>query len=391
MELLHMMGHNANWNLDLHFKNEVGSGFVFCAYSFPIDYFSRKKGSGYNMDRILPKSILDFQFYGKKESSNLTAGNFGSYSFHPANVEDDDLTSVYIFNCIEEAVEYQESLGLDKIIIPNYYENNKLEQLIGIIKQVNRWLGGRRKLGHEYYMTIPITNHMVIDETKMESLLYALTDMSICFDGFYITCEAKPETRRKISTEMKYLINLSRFLTVLKKQQFKIIYAYANWDALLFFAQVDIDYISIETFENLRNFSIKRFIDVIDGGPSDGWYFSEKLLNFVKAQYIELLRNKGALNLIANTNNIFSDEILNTSYAWNNMKPDVHKNYIVAVSSMFDYLSNFAAGQERKSMLLEMVENSMNTYESLKNRGIKLLDESSNYHLDTWRIFLENV
>ena len=134
-----MMGHNSNWNLDLHFKNGIGSGFIFCAFSFAQDYFEKDKVSGYLMDRVLPISLIDFQFYGKKESAELSTGKFLTYDFHPAQV-DSGATSVYLVTCIVEAVKYQEKLGLNKIIIPNYYENDNLSELIGIIKTVNTWL-----------------------------------------------------------------------------------------------------------------------------------------------------------------------------------------------------------------------------------------------------------
>lgn len=387
-----MMGHNSNWNLDLHFKNGIGAGFIFCAYSFPLGYFEKTKVSGYSLERVMPLSLIDFQFYGKKKSSELSTGNFDSYDFHPANADRDDLTSVYLINCIEASINYQEAQGISRVIIPSPYEHFKLEELLGPIRTINTWLKKRRKEGVEYYMTIPITNHMVIDEVKMEALLHELTGMHICFDGFYVACETKPETRRKVSTEIKYLMNLSRFLKVLKMQDFKIIYAYANWDALLLFAQVDIDYITVATFENLRNFSIKRFITSAEGGgPSDGWYFSEKLLNVIKAQYVPLIRRQGALELIENEENIFSDVILQEDYAWSNMKAEVHKNYVVAVNSLFKSLASFPAGQERIDELSSKINQAQDLYDILARRGIRLIDESSNYHLDVWKIFLASL
>lgn len=387
-----MLGHNAKWNFDLHFQNGVGNGFIFCAYSFPIDYFEKKKVSGYVLDKILPNSVIDFQFYGKKESSELSTGKLYTYPFHPANVEDAGVTSEYILTCIEQAINFQVELGLKKIVIPNYYEHFELKNLVFIIKKVNTWLVANRRKGHEYYMTIPITNHMVVDREKMESLLGELVATNIVFDGYYIACETKPENRRKISTEIKYLINLSRFFRILNKQEFKIIYAYANWDSLLFFAQTDIDYISVGTFENLRNFSLRRFTTSAEGGgPSDGWYFSEKLLNLVKALYVPVLSDKGLLGIIKNEENIFSDIILDEDYVWNNLKIEVQKNYVVAVSSLFNSLAKFPAGKPRIQELLRLVNHARDCYDNLESRGVHLIDESSNYHLDTWKVFLTSL
>lgn len=298
MKILQQVGHNGIWNIDAHYKNEIGDGFVFCAYSYSEEDLKEKIFSKHK--DIIDKSFLDLQYFGKKESGNIDKGNLKAYSFHPAaNLGDENQTDIFIANAIKQGVTFQINLGLKNVIIPHFYENDEPERFIGMVKNINKWLAKNKKEGIKYFMTVPIANHTVIDESKIETLLYCLTDMDIVFDGYYIVCEQKPETMQKISVDFKYLKNLTRIFQVLKKQKFITIYAYANFDAIIFLATTDIDYVTIGTFEKLRNFNIKQFLASDQGGPSKGWYFSEKLLNFVKAQLLDLVPCFTSFNISA--------------------------------------------------------------------------------------------
>lgn len=388
MKTLHLVGHNHKWNLDAHFQNNIGEGFVFCAYSFPSDFTDKVKISGHKMSDVLNLSRLDLQFFGKKESGDLLKGNLKSYDFHPSNFNGDTGTNEYMLTAIKEGVKYQQKQGFQDIIIPNYYENENIDELIGLVKNVNKWLGKNKKSGHRYFMSIPFTNHTIIDATKVENILYTLTDKNIVFDGYYIVCESKPESKQKVSTDIKYLKNLSRVFSVLKKQSFTTFYAYANWDALVFLSLADIDYITIASYENMRNFNIKRFLSTEDGGPSKGWYYSEKLLNFVKAQFIDLVRERGCLPLIRNEKNIFSDTILDINFPWNNHKPEVHKNYLLAINKQLYELAAITDLTKRKDLFIRKIDAAILAYDELEKQKVYLLEESKNYHLALWKSFL---
>lgn len=388
MKVLQQVGHNGIWNIDAHYKNDISDGFVFCAYShsdadLKEKYFAKHKD-------LIDKSFLDLQYFGKKESGNIDKGNLKSYTFHPAaNIDDEDHTDVFIEQSIKLGIKYQIDLGLTNVIIPHFYENDNQERYIGMVRNINKWLITHKADGIKYFMTVPIANHTIIDENKIESLLYCLTDMDIIFDGYYIVCEQKPETMQKISVDFKYLKNLTRIFQVLKKQKFLTIYAYANFDAVVFLATTDIDYITIATFEKLRNFNIKQFLSTDQGGPSKGWYFSEKLLNFIKAQLLDLIRMQNGMSVIENEKNIFSDGILKPNYPWSNVKPDVHKNYLLAVDRLLREVGAIENLKERKEFVLNKIDNAIAGYEELERKNIYLSDQSSkNYHLDIWKSFL---
>ncbi len=153
-------------------------------------------------------------------------------------------------------------------------------------------------------------------------------------------------------------------------------------------AQTDIDYITIGTYENLRNFSIKRFTEDISGGASLGYYFSEQLLNMIRAKDLGVIRVNEMLHLIKNSRNIFSDTIIEENYNWNIHKPDVNKNYLLSVSRLLHKISDIATPQERIVETLFMIEGAIDKYRQLENSYVALQSESSNYHLEIWKMYL---
>lgn len=239
-----------------------------------------------------------------------------------------------------------------------------------------------------YYMTLPFGNATIRNLDLVQQLLYHATDKDMCFDGYYIVCDPRPKYRRKISTDPLYYSNLHLVFQTLKKQGFKTMYGYANFDALVFASTADIDYVTIATFENLRSFRLERYVEKVQGGPSDGWYFSEHLLNFVRAQQVEFIRSRGCLNLIQNSNNIFSDVIVDSGYVWSSMKPDVHKNYLLSISGLFRELDALKTVKERTHLMHDKVVKARERYEELSGRGIALLDEEGDEHLRSWLEFL---
>lgn len=392
MKIYHQLGHNHKWALDAHFKNDIGQGFIFSAYSFKYEKFGTTISS-YKAEKYLKNSMIDLQFYGSKST---VGGQLATYPFHPVNLNENDSTLVDGTELIDKAINFQIENGLKIIIIPIFYHNaDNLETLINCIKLINKRIAKKKKNngddGLTYLMTIPLSNDLIVNDTLIEELLLSITDMTIAFDGYYIVCDQKPEYKKKISIDYAYYDNMIRIFRTLKAQGFITCHGYANWDSLIFTALTKIDYVTVGTYENLRNFNIKRFTEDAAGGPSKGWYFSEKLLNFVRAQELTKLRRSGCLNLIANDKNIFSDVILDSAYDWNTHKPDVHKNYLLSISRLLRILQSIKKAPQRKSTLLGMINGARSLYATLaEDYNVHLLDESGDYHLATWASIIQS-
>lgn len=382
MKILHQLGHNKKWNIDAFFENGIGDGLIHGAFNTKLEKLQNLE------KKLLDYSLIDLQYYGKKSSHDL--GKFDTYPFHPASSHVEGRTTTDGMTNIYNGIQFQENIGINKIIIPNYYESRDIDKFVEIIKKANEFIGRNKKDGLLYYMTIPLSNSFIHNDDVINLLLTLLTDMNIYFNGYYIVCEASPGYKQKVSVDFDYLENVSRFFSVLKKQGFSIIYGYANWDAIIFISLVDLDYVTIGTYENLRNFNNIRYSQKGAGGPSDGWYFSEKLLNFIRAREITNLRRNGCLNLVSNAMNIFSDVILEPGFAWNTHKPDVHKNYLLSISRFLQEISSLSDKAVKIEFMLEKIEAARNTYRGLAERRVFLTDESADYHLGTWLSFLRS-
>jgi hypothetical protein len=383
MKLTHVLGHNSNWNIDSYFEQNIGDYFLITAYTHGIDFLTKKR-----FQKIHDISMVDLQFYGK--NTKIDKKSLKNISFHPINADDNETTNVYFDNCVKQAINFQKENNFKNIIIPHFYENEKVKDLTDTIKKLNDYISKIEKGNHKYFMTLPFAHHFIIDDDKVEEILFACTDMDIKFDGFFVACENKPDYRRKITTDIKILRNLSRVFKTLKQQEFETIYAYANWDSMIYLAQTDIDYITIGTYENLRNFDIRRFTVLESGGGSKGYYFSEKLLNMIRADDVTNIRAMGLLNVIRNERNIFSDIILKEGFPWNIHKPEVNKNYLLAISKILNKISTFENIDSRKTYVLKLIDNAIANYKVLEDNNIFLDNESSNYHLNTWKTYLSN-
>lgn len=388
MKIYHQLGHNHKWALDSHFKNGVGDGFIFSAYSFKYGAVGNTV-SGYTPEEYMQKTMMDLQYYGNKDS---VGGSLDTYPFNPLNLDSTDSTLVKGSELIVKGIEYQISLGLENIIVPMVYEHDGIDHIISLLLKANKRIKSLKKTNdsNRFFMTVPFSNETIVNDNRVETLLQTMTDIDICFDGYYIVCDYSPEYKKKISIDYDYYGNLLKVFSVLNMQGFKTIHGYANWDALVFNALTNIDYTTIGTYENLRRFSIERFTESLGGGPSKGWYFSEKLLNFIRAEELKNLRKSNCLDLIANDKNIFSDAILAPDYIWNTHKPEVHKNYLLSISRLLSQLHSENSVKKRGATLLNMIEEARKLYGKLqKNFKVYLNDENSDYHLGMWASFVK--
>ena len=382
MKILQVLGHNFKWNIDAYNENSIGDGFLISAFTFGDSYLADKR-----IMEVFDDCMIDLQFYGKK--SPINKGHLRDFNFHPINNDSEEITSLYLSSCITNSIRYQEDKGFEKIIIPISYETENCKDVLGLIKQANLYLSKNRKRGIKYYMTLPFSYDIIRSNDSVDEILAAVTDMNIIFDGFFIVCETKPEQGHKITVDAKIITNLSKVFKTLKYQEFETIYGYANWDALIYLSQTNIDYITIGTFENLRNFFIKRYTQDMSGGASQGYYFSEKLLNFVKAQDLSNIRQNRMLNVIANEKNIFSDVILKREYVWSTQKPEVNKNYLLAISRLLNEIESIDDIRERTLAMLYKIQEAIDAYNKLDDNYVALAaSESQNYHLLVWQQYL---
>lgn len=390
MKLLHQIWHNKTRNYDALFNNWIWDWLIFTAYSIKEEYIWKPLWQQkITFNSFASNCFLDLQYYWDKGSK---WGCLATYDFHPINnkwwttLASSDLSS------IEKWVNYQISKWFKNIIIPHAYYSisDNFNKIIDIIEKSNRRILEKRIEWLKYYMTLPISENILSNKDFINELLLRITDININFDWYYIIIESSPKYKQKINNDYPFYENVYKILRTLKQNWFELIYAYANFNSLVFCSLMDIDYISIWTYENLRNFNIKRFTEDTAWWPSDWWYFSEKLLNMIKAKEIAQFRKNWVIDKIKNENNIFSDTILTDWYIRNTHKPEVHKNYLLSISRLLKELSEIKERDERKKFFLWKIEKARSLYAELYDLWVRLFDESSDYFLSTWRSFLES-
>lgn len=387
MKILHQVWHNPVWNIDAYYNYAIGDGFIFCARNHKYEAIFSQSIWWHLPREFLELSFLDLEFYGWKES---IWSKLETYPFHAMNLGNDTETKISLYDAMIHAKNYQESKGLTKIIIPNILitESNIKNVCSSYIHPISKHL--IKAVDKKYYMTITLSYDILAKKELVNFLLSELTSPDIKFDWYYIVVDSNIEYKQKVSTNMNYFESMYRIFSSLKKNWFEVVHWLANWDSLIFLAIVPgIDYISIGTYENLRKFNISKYTRDEGGWASKGWYFSEKLLNMVKPEFIDMIRNQWGLELIQNDLNIFSDEILTEGYVWSSAKPSIHKNYLLALSRLYKELDMIEDINDRIRFLLGKIEFASNVYADLqKSHKVKLIDESSNYHLWLWESFL---
>lgn len=387
MKLLHQLGHNATWNVNSYFEHEIGDGFIFNAYSFDRQSLLQKKIWKHDPEKFKDISMVDLQFFGSKDTRKR---NFETYSFHPANDTSAGNTNLSLSSRALLGIEMQEGLGLEKIIIPcRTIEKSKIDEDIWIFRSIATKL--QKLPGKEYYLTLALSWDVLTDRALLDKILFSLTSVDIPFDGYYFVHEVTDQrlNKKKINTDYKCLDGIWTVLSSLKMNGFKTIYGFANWDSMVLLSLIDIDYITIWTFENLRSFNSSRYTkEKSDWWFSEGWYFSEKLLNFIKAANLSQIRLRRWMDIIRNDYNVFSDAILKENFVWASGKPPIHINYLTSLSRMLKSLWEEVDMAKRRNMMLSRIEEARIAYEQLREKKIVLLDESSDYHITPWKEFI---
>lgn len=113
----------------------------------------------------------------------------------------------------------------------------------------------------------------------------------------------------------------------------------------------------------------------------------------IRSQELIKLRSNNCINQIENEKNIFSDIILDPAYPWannGNNRPDVHKNYLLAISRELKEISIKKLGNERINYVLMKIAEAKKIYKDLYDKKVLLDEESSDYHLSTWENFLKS-
>jgi len=225
--------------------------------------------------------LLDPQFY-VATLDEPRDGHLGDYPFYPkrTGLGRADFSNTNIRNYVLSCLSYQESLQRDlsyhvspTIPFSSFHDN---------WSEVALNMAGESFEHHDRKSsTIPLLLSLVIDEAAfndleaLEDFLNVLTRFDV--EGFYliISSHNNPLGRTTDFTNMSHILYFCYKLS--EVNSYKIVMGFTDWFGLLLSA-VGVQYTASGWFQNLRQFTMDRFLPKDGGRPASKRYSSSPLL-----------------------------------------------------------------------------------------------------------------
>ncbi|HEY9256682.1 hypothetical protein, partial [Chitinophaga sp.] len=309
-----------------------------------------------------------------------------TYPFFPGNFTPDfETTDLDDYSNIlaEKCINYQLKNNFQYLVIPTrYYDDNPSSYFPQCTNYfVRPFLKNLadRNISKTTLLSVIVKKIMLTDIEKRNEVLNWITGHRQA-NGVYLIFENDFKTKQ--IKDFDYLLNVLKFIRVLKENGLEVHLGYTNTEAFLYSIAMP-DSISIGSYENLRSFGIKRFQD-LEKNPMrspNARLYSSKLLQWIDYQYIDAMRD-----LIPHYEAYFDDSeyrplMLKPDFKWHFAKSEPYKHYFVVFDKQ---IKSLPANQiERIDFVRIEIEKSIETFKEIQN--VIYLDENSDgSHLPTW-------
>nr|WP_315155066.1 hypothetical protein [uncultured Flavobacterium sp.] len=375
MKVYHQTGFRYNWNIE-SFEKGIGDGLIFSPINIDSDKLVSFK------ENIKKTSFLDPQLYLLNEAKST----LDTYSYFPGNLKADystpDLDNTHN-ELAKLCLDFQIENNFDYLVIPNrYYTDNPtnyfidstdffIEPFCEYIKEI--------KNSKKILLSVIVKTIMLTDEERSNEVLNWITSHQK-IDGVYVIFENN-FTSKQIK-DFDYLLNVLKFINILKMNQLEVHIGYCNTEALLYSIAMP-DSITIGSYENLRSFGIKRFQNLENApmrGPNARLY-SSQLLQWVDYVYIQAMEK-----LIANYDKFFDESefkplMFNPSFKWHFAKAEPYKHYFYVFNNQIKQLPELQ--NDRIRYVKEKIKSAINLFNIIEN-DVLLDNDSNGSHLSTW-------
>ena len=375
MKVYHQTGFRDKWNIE-SFRNGVGDGLIFSPINIDADKLL-------SIDVNLKQSgFLDPQLYLLNEAK----GTLDTYPYFPGNLKPDfttpDLDNSHI-QLAQLCIDYQIKNDFSYLIIPTrYYSDNPTSYFAQSTDYfVTPFCDYVRenKIQKKILLSVIVKTIMLSDEEKRNEVLNWITGHQNV-DGVYLIFENN-FTSKQIK-DFDYLLNVLKFIKVLKDNQMEVHLGYSNTESLLYSIAMP-DSVTVGSYENLRSFGIKRFQD-LENGPMRApraRLYSSKLLQWLDYQYVEAMRE-----LITDYVDYFDDSefrplFFKPEYNWQFQKPEPYKHYFYVFNNQVKSLP--LNQNERIEVLKGSIRKAVNLFSTIE-KELLLDDDSNGSHLPTW-------
>lgn len=377
MLVYHQTGHNYVWNYDSYTNDNAGNGLIFSPVNIPSEKLVK-------LDKAIKEnSFFDPQFYLPKEIK----GKLETYKCFPANIvngfQTDDFENLK--NDIAKlCIDFQLDNWFKFLLIPTRYFEVIPSDYLNQIKEyfiepfLNYYLSNR--IQKEIYLTVIVNQDQLLNDERRNILLNFITSIQD-ISGIYLIFENKYPTKQ--IKNLDYLFNAMLFIHALKLNNFKVNIGYTNTEGILY-SIVGPESITMGSYENLRQFSIQRFINCQNKTvrqPNPRLY-SRKLFQWIDYRYIE-----GLQKLYKNWQDIFEDSkykplMFEPTFNWHFNKPEPYKHFFLIFSSQINDLP--ICLKERIHYLQNIFNNALRIYHEISEAGVYLDENSDGSHINFW-------
>jgi hypothetical protein len=377
MKVLHQTGHNWKWNLDSLCDDQAGAGLILSPVNIPSGKLSMVP------PHLRPESFFDPQVYLPKD----VKGQLATYKYFPGNLQSGIQTTDYeqiAATSARECIKLQLLHKLGYVTIPTrYYE----ELPSTYLKQwreffVEPFLEYYKEVGSEkpILLTVIAKPIQLTDPEQKSDLLNWITGIQELTGVYLILENSFPSKQIK---DAQYLASAMEFMHALRMNRLEVHLGYMNTEAFLY-SIADPTSVSIGSYENLRSFGIRRFVDEEKKpmrGPNPRLY-SGALLQWIDYGYVEAMRSLYADFSEIVESSPYKPLMFTSAFKWHFQNPNLYKHYF----KVFD--AQVAALPAGQSARIEHVNNRMEVarqrFDAIRQSGVVLDSDSDGSHLPFW-------
>lgn len=378
IKLFHQVGHCSNWNIDSLSKDFCGDGLILS----PVHQ------SATQIENIGPSvkasSFIDPQYYLPSSQKK----KLHTYKFFPEFISNGFETmdfSNFAKKSAEECVNFQIQNGFDRIVIPARYFDQMLPEytesqeaytvrpFLDVIERVST--------DKPIYITLPLTSHMITNETYRIHLLNWITTFPK-ITGVYLFSSNERKTKQIL--DENYLFAFIEFCKELHEAELDLVVGYLNVEGLLFSLVGDLS-ITMGAFENTRIFSLDKFLSSDDErrGPKSRIYVPG-LLNWIQFSQAKEIRSdcpKIWSGIYEPTT--YGETAFNAPVDPTFNQAGLYKDFFINYSKQVSLLGSLSI-PDRYKCLREMLKEALANYSKIENASIDLELHGSGAHIQPW-------
>jgi len=377
--LFHQCGHNWVWNRRALEDDACGSGLILS----PVH---TKPSDVHKLDRkTKSRSLFDPQFY----LPNSQKKKLKSYPFFPDTIAGDNFQtddfSLVALKAAELCLEFQVDNGFRALVIPARYldqmhrdftERQEVYTVDPFLKVITR-----RKLKLPVYLTLPLTQHMVLDAGFRTEILNWVTSFPE-INGVYLI--VGNDSGQKQIQSKNFLVAYLDFLRALRAADLEVLCGYCNTEGLLATLVEGCD-ITFGSFENTRMFTIDKFVmsDEERRGPKPR-IFLPGLLNWIQFSQAKDIREANR-KIWARTydRTQYAENVLNAAVEpYFNQEP-LYRHHFIVFSRMCGELRKLSP-IDRYKTLRGWLKTALELYAEIDNIPIDLEKHSQGGHIQVW-------